>query len=634
MRNEVAPLFAAGGALASALPHYEARLGQTRLAAAVAETIESEGHLVAEAGTGTGKSLAYLLPALASGRRIVVATATKALQEQLLLNDVPAAEAALGRPVRCAVLKGRQNYLCRKSLKGLEILPGAGPALFRTAEDASEFERLRAWVDATESGDRAELEFEPSPSLWGELSVGGDRCTGRRCPVVGDCFSERARRVASDADLVIANHALYLADVAIRSKTDGAGILPDHDAVIFDEAHRLEDAAAAWFGGRVSLGRLRVLARDAERACREAAAEPPKRLFAELDRIGSLVVGELEPSSGRQRLTAGALAPVIDAALVLADALGELACVLRGLGEEPDAVARRSLVVADDLEACLTIDDPDRVSWAEPGSLAWAPVDVAPILRKELWDRPMAAVLVSATLDRNVVACRLGLADAPALVVESPFDYEARTLLYAPRGLPEAREPGAYDRIAEEVAALCRLSRGRALVLTSSYRALDALVDRVARTLDFPVYCQGDAPRERLLERFRDEVDSVLFATQTFWQGVDVRGESLSLVVIDKLPFAAPGDPLTEARCERIARDGRDWFADYSLPAAVLQLRQGFGRLIRSHGDRGVVAILDPRLHTRAYGRQFLAALPPCPVVEDVRAVAAFFEEEVVRMSA
>jgi ATP-dependent DNA helicase DinG len=620
--------FGDSGPLAAVLPGFEPRSEQADLAAAVEAALEREEHLVAEAGTGTGKSLAYLIPALRSGKRVVVATATKALQEQLLAKDVPAAAAALGREPRCTVLKGRQNYLCRKSLHGLELLAGSGPALFRTADDAQEFERMREWVATTDAGDRAELAFEPSVSLWAELSVGGDRCLGRRCSFAGTCFSERAREAAGEAELVIVNHALYLADVAIRSRTDGAAILPEHDAVVFDEAHRLEEAAATWFGGRVSLGRLRLLARDAERACREHDAPPPLRALADLDRLGALVLGELEPASGRVRLTAGALAPVLDAVLALAAALGELARGLQGISDEADAVGRRAVALADDLDACLTLDDPDRVSWAEPSAVAWAPVDVSEILRDELWERPVTAVLLSATLERALVRRRLGLEDAREVVVASPYDYRAQALLYAPLDLPEPRAPGAYDRIAEEVTALCRLSRGRALVLTTSYRALDALAERVAPQLPYTVLCQGDAPRERLLAQFRQEVDSVLFATATFWQGVDVSGESLSLVVIDKLPFSAPGDPLVEARCERVAREGGDWFADYALPSAVLQLRQGFGRLIRSHEDRGVVAVLDPRLRTRAYGRRFLDALPSCPVVSELAEVSGFFAEE------
>ena len=310
---------------------------------------------------------------------------------------------------------------------------------------------------------------------------------------------------------------------------------------------------------------------------------------------------------------------------MLAAALGALAAALTGTGEDGDALARRTLVAAEDVESCLALDDPDRVSWAEPGAVAWAPVDVSGLLCESLWESGTTAILVSATLDPGFVRRRLGLEDARELVLPSPFDFRDQALVYVPTRVPEPRSPGYYDRLADEIVSLCRLSAGRALVLTSSYRALDELVPRCAPRLQFPVLRQGDAPRERLLERFRDDVDSILFATATFWQGVDIQGESLSLLVIDKLPFAAPGDPLVEARCERITREGGDWFAEYALPAAVLQLRQGFGRLIRGHGDEGVVAILDPRLRSRAYGRRFLEALPPAPVVADLAAVADFF---------
>jgi ATP-dependent DNA helicase DinG len=613
--------FGPSGRLATTLPGFEARAGQAALAAAVADALAGGENLLAEAGTGTGKSLAYLLPALASGKRVVVATATKALQEQLLTKDVPAAAVALGRDVNVAVLKGRQNYLCRRSLDGLDQLGG----LFQTEEDAAVYERLRDWIEATETGDRAELEFEPTATLWAELSVGADRCAGRRCPHLAGCFAEAARGRAAEAELVIANHALYFADLAVRARTDGVGVLPDHDAVLFDEAHRLEEAAASWFGGRLSLGRLRQLARDVERYCREQAMTPPTRALAELDRGGAALVGAFDPGAGRRRLVEADRGELEDLGGELERALARLTDALAGRGEDADALARRALAAAADVDACLAIGDTDRVSWAEPGALAWAPVDVSEILRDELWETGPTAVLVSATLETPFLRERLGLDEAREVVLPSPFDYREQTMLYVPARFPEPRSPGYYGRLAEEVVALCNLSRGRALVLTSSYRALDELAERAAPRLVYPVLVQGDAPRERLLERFRDDVGSVLFATATFWQGVDVQGESLSLLVVDKLPFAAPGDPLVEARCERIARKGGDWFRDYALPSAVLQLRQGFGRLIRGHGDEGVVAVLDPRLHTRSYGRRFLEALPPAPMVVDRAPVADFF---------
>jgi ATP-dependent DNA helicase DinG len=611
--------FGPGGQLAASLPGFEPRAGQAALAQEVADALERGEHLLAEAGTGIGKSLAYLIPALESGQRVVVATATKALQEQLLTKDVPAAAAALGREVDVAVLKGRQNYLCRKSLHGLAL------PLFRTAEDAAEYERLQDWIATTETGDRAELSFEPRPTLWAEVAVGADRCAGRRCPMLATCFSEQARERAQEAELVIANHALYFADLAVRAKTgDGAGVLPEHDAVVLDEAHRLEESAAAWFGGRVSLGGLRRLLRDVERGCREGATPVPARALDTIDRRGEELLAGLDPGRGRRRLTAADVEAASGPAGALAAALVQLAEALRGRSEDLDQLARRALGTVDDLGACLAVEDEDSVSWAEQDALAWAPVDVSDTLRDLLWEREVVSVLVSATLEPRFLRGRLGLDEAREVSLPSPYDYREQALLYVPRAFPEPRSPGYDARLAEEVLALCRLSGGRALVLTTSYRALDGLAERVAPRLPFPVLVQGEAPRERLLERFRDEVDSVLIATQTFWQGVDVQGESLSLLVIDKLPFAAPSDPLVEARCERIARGGGDWFGEYAVPSAVLQLRQGFGRLIRGHADQGVVAILDPRLRTRGYGRRFLEALPPAPLVADLASVADF----------
>jgi ATP-dependent DNA helicase DinG len=496
--------------------------------------------------------------------------------------------------------------------------------LLRDPRDEEAFEALLPWLGQTETGDRAELPLEPSDALWAELAVGSDRCAGRSCAFGSTCFAEAARARAGQAELVIANHALYFADLAA-----GGGVLPDHDAVVFDEAHRLEEAAAAWLGGRVSRAVLRRLAADVDRGCREASEPAPGRALDRVERAGDRLLRAVAPANGRRRLRE----PPADLLLVLVDALAALASELQGRGEALDVLARRALVVAAQAEACLEPGPLDRVVWSEPDAIAWAPVDVSHELAERLWRDGPTAILVSATLttgaDARFVRSRLGLDRARELVVGSPYDFREQALLYVPRTMPDPRAEGYTERAADEVAALLALSEGRALVLTSSYRALAVLRERVCGRVPYDVLVQGDAPRERLLERFRDEVGSVLLATSTFWQGVDVPGESLSLLVIDKLPFSAPGDPLHEARCEGVEAAGGDWFRDYALPTALLQLRQGFGRLIRGHADRGVVAILDPRLRTRAYGCAFLGALPSCPLVDDRAAVAAFFGSDV-----
>jgi ATP-dependent DNA helicase DinG len=600
--------------LASVIPGYEHREEQLALARAVESALANEEHLLAQAGTGTGKSLAYLIPALRSGRRVVVATATKALQEQLLTKDVPLAEAALGRSVRVAVVKGRQNYLCRRRVEAVEL---NGLDLLRD-EDA--YERLLPWIGTTKTGDRAELREEPPAALWSELAVGSDRCLGRRCPRVTTCFAENARSRAAQADLVIANHALYFADLALRESGDGARVLPDHDAVVFDEAHKLEETAASWLGARITVAAVRRLATDAVQAAADARVRLPPRAEARVEALAEDLLREVAPQAGRVRLRALPR----ERALALIDELERIAHAVWGRSDELDAVAVRARKLANDVATCLDPPTPNLVVWAEPGLLAYAPVDVSERLADALWSEGPTAILVSATLEHGFVERRLGLEHADRFDAESPYDFRTQALLYVPRSIAEPRD----EAVAAEIEELCRLSRGRALVLTTSYRMLGTIASRLRDRLSYEVLVQGEAPRERLLERFRAETDSVLVATATFWQGVDVAGESLSLLVMDKLPFASPGDPLTEARCERIVEHGGDWFNDYALPVATLQLRQGFGRLVRGHTDRGVAAVLDPRIYTRRYGQHLLDSLPSCPLVDDLAEVERFFSAE------
>ena len=552
-------VFGKGGSLARVLDRYEAREEQAELADAVSRALAERTHLLAEAGTGTGKSLAYLVPALASGRRVVVATATKALQEQLLTKDVPLAAAALGRDVNVAVLKGRQNYLCRNRLQGFALLGGE---LFARPEDGRAFDAMRPWIDSTETGDRAELEVEPSQALWAELAVGSDRCLGRTCPHVGTCFSEAARERASHADLVIANHALYFADLGLRERRDGVGVLPEHDAVVFDEAHRLEETAATWLGGRVS-GRG------------PAPARARRRPRLPRGRASRLRLGRSTGSSGPPPSCFDAVCPATRPPAAAPAARRDLPNARRAAlpswpprwrarttsstRSRPGRSALRPTSRPASTPASSSgSSGPSRTRW--PGRRSTSRGRYASGCGRT----GPTAVLVSATLgtgdDFAFVRDRLGLRDATELRVGSPFRFDEQALLYLPDGMPDPRADGALERVAEEAAALCALSSGRALVLTSSYRALDAIAARLRGRLPYDVLVQGDAPRERLLERFSREVDSVLVATATFWQGVDVPGEALSLLVIDKLPFPAPGDPLVEARCERIGAEGGDWF--------------------------------------------------------------------------
>jgi ATP-dependent DNA helicase DinG len=626
-------LFAAGGPLARAHPAYRERPAQLVMAQGVEEVLARGGTLVCEAGTGTGKSLGYLVPAALSGRRVVVSTATLALQSQLLRDDLPLAAAARGKPIRAELLKGRSNYACRRMVVQL------GMRLFDPLHGDA-IERLRPWLDTTLTGDRAELDHEPPAGAWSEVAVGPERCLGARCTFSSTCFAEEARERAADADVIIVNHALYFADLGLRIASDGAiGVLPEHDAVIFDEAHELEDAAAEWLGARLSLRDVTALRRDCERACRLDNATVPGRLLHDLESAAHHLFARLPAARGRTRLGEPELRDLAPReAASVRHALGSLTARLGGMGEERDVIARRAERLRVALDACLGANHEQAVVWSERGGggpeLRSAPISVAPLLREHLWDRLHAAVLTSATLsldgDLSFTRARLGLASSSELVLASPFDVRAQALLYLPRDAPDPRAAGWDRAIADHIIAIVRASEGRALCLFTSWRALEAVRQLVAEGLSaYPLLVQGEAPRERLLEAFRADVHSVLLATQSFWQGVDVRGEACSCVIIDRLPFAVPSDPLVAGRCEQIVRDGGSAFDDYALPQAALMLRQGFGRLLRSHDDRGVVAVLDGRLSTARYAEPLLAALPAVPRVHEIADVEAFFGRSV-----
>jgi ATP-dependent DNA helicase DinG len=662
------------------------------MAQAVARAIDEGRHLVVQAGTGTGKSLAYLLPAVRSARRVIVATATKALQDQLATNDLPFLAAQLGdkSPVRFAVLKGRSNYLCRQ--RATEVAgrvrdpgrPGDGQErrLFTMTGDpvpapdapdagtdgsgtsdvdadeastpetgtgamADEVRRLIAWAESSPTGERGELDFEPHPRAWSMLSVSARECPGAfRCPSGGSCFAEQARARAAAADVVVVNTHLYATDVA----SDGA-VLPEHDVVVFDEAHEVEDVMTAGLGIEVTPGRFRALAA----AARPLVGADDVGLTDGVADVADVLAETLRAGAGRRVLTTGhgdveVNAPDVgaerrDAELtrVLGLGRGRVDALVGGLRraeadlgvEHTDTGTRRPRALSaaghltDDLHALAAMGD-DSVAWVEvsgPGgrtlTLRMAPVDIGPVLAERLWPR-VTAVLTSATVP-PLLELRLGLPGerTDRLDVGSPFPYETSALLYCAAGLPDRRSPAAEAAIHDELVRLVQAAGGRTLALFTSWRAMQAAVEAVRPRLQFPVLAQGDLPKTRLVEAFAGEDEACLFATMSFWQGIDVPGATLSLVTIDRIPFPRPDDPLLEARRERA---GDSAFRVVDLPRAATLLAQGAGRLIRATTDAGVVAVLDRRLATAGYRHNLLAALPPMRLTTDADEVVAFLE--------
>ncbi|MDX2093625.1 MAG: ATP-dependent DNA helicase [Kofleriaceae bacterium] len=656
-------LLAPGGGLSQAIPHYEDRAEQRAMSEAVARALVDERPLIVEAGTGTGKTLAYLIPALQSGKRVVVSTGTRTLQDQIARHDVPLLREIIARPFSAVVLKGVANYVCRRRLA--EAVTVAKP-------DAS-LSALVEWSEHTETGDRAEVEWLPEASpLWQEVTTTPDARIGPRCPYFERCFVTQARRLAEQAQLILVNHHLYFADRALRASSPGARVLPDHDAVIFDEAHQLEDVATEHFGARISTTKITELVRDAHLNLARMplwtwAARPPRAEGARRMTVGREpdVISAVERASihlfallrasllkaddndgGRMPLPAGLFDhPERQAAWFRLDsALEELARAAEAEAEPPpdeeddrDAGARASLTglarrAREARDALATIAEQrqkSHVYWGEVRStgtyLTASPIDIADLMRKQIVRAGPTPVFTSATLSAagqlSYSRARLGLDDAEELLVASPFDYARQAMLYVPRDLPPVHD-GFSVAAAERVHELLAITQGRAFLLFTSHRALREATTRLAK-LPFPRLVQGEAPRATLVDRFRSTSNAVLLGTGSFWEGVDVPGDALSLVIIDKLPFAPHTDPLIAARMQLRAEAGEDPFAAIQLPAAAIALKQGFGRLIRRRDDRGIVAILDGRIVTKTYGRVFLdtlpAGLPRTSAIEQVR---------------
>ncbi|TMQ28637.1 MAG: ATP-dependent DNA helicase [Deltaproteobacteria bacterium] len=648
-------VLAPGGGLARAIPDYEDRIEQRAMSVAVARALADQRALIVEAGTGTGKTLAYLVPALASGRRVVVSTGTRALQDQIARHDVPLLRSILARPFNAVVLKGVANYACRRKLAEL-----AARNATRAAPDVT-IHALVDWAAHSETGDRAEVEWlAESAPLWAEATTTPDVRLGPRCPYFTRCFVTQARRLADQAQLVLVNHHLYLADRALRAGSPGARILPDHDAVIFDEAHQLEDVATEHFAARVSTHQLGELVRDAQhalaalplwtgRAHDDAIRTVERAGVALFALVRAALARDAAIGDGRVPLPAGLFEHAerqtawfrLDTALEDLARLAEAEAqpppdgldVLDGSAArrppEPDEIdrdagpraalaglARRARALRDDLATIAEQRHKSHVYWGEARPtgtfLTASPIDVADLVVRHVLRAGPTPILTSATLTAAgtfaYVRSRLGLDDADELAVASPFDYARQAMLYVPRDLPPA-VAGFSAEAAARTRELLAISCGRAFLLFTSHRALREAAARLAQ-LPYPRLVQGDAPRAALVDRFRVTPGAVLLGTSSFWEGIDVPGDALSLVVIDKLPFDPHTDPLVAARMQSCADAGGEPFAQIQLPAAAIALKQGFGRLIRRRDDRGIVAVLDGRIVTRSYGRTFLASLP------------------------
>jgi ATP-dependent DNA helicase DinG len=642
-------IFAPGGPLSEALGGFESRPAQRRMAVAVADTIASGGVLLAEAGTGTGTTLAYLVPAILSRQRVLVSTGTKNLQEQIYFKDLPVLQDALDVKFTAAYMKGRNNYLCLHRFDTMR-----DSHAFRTVDEKFALDAIDEWSRETQTGDRAEMEDLPEDlPLWPEIAATAENCIGKDCPRFDACFVTKMRQRAVESDVVIVNHHLLCADAAVRQNANGE-VIPSCRYAVVDEAHQLEDVATQYFGIAVSSYRVDDFAADADRVVAAKLIPNPEKadaLRTDIERVRQasraffanlqMLRFDLGAGSGadnRVRIRRRNLQAADEEASALDTALQGLEATIaltKDIPEDVLAIARRAADLRKDLAFLAAADDDAYVYFLEIRGrsgvfLRASPIDVSEIVRELLLDRMHATVLTSATLSVDgsfdYVRSRLGIGEASEIRLRSEFDYATQAILYLPRRMPDPRSAAFTEAAAREVIDILKRTRGRAFVLFTSYANLRQVHQLASMQLEYPILMQGTAPRSALIRDFKATPHAVLFATSSFWQGVDVVGEALSCVIIDKLPFASPGDPITSARIDAINAAGGNAFADYQIPLAILALLQGLGRLIRHRQDRGVLAVLDPRLRTMGYGRRFLQSLPPAPITHDVTALDRFFE--------
>ncbi len=664
-------VFGPEGLIARTHPEYEHRPGQIKMAEAVLRAFEQKRHLIVEAGTGTGKTLAYLVPAIAaacgSGARVVISTGTKNLQEQLMDKDIPFLQETLPAKFRAAVMKGRNNYACLHRIKRAESMP-----VLDGLDQIDQFDEVFRWTTRTETGDRGELSNLPENlPFWRHIDARSDTCLGQKCPDFEPCFVTKMRQRAIDADVVVVNHHLFFADLALRNGAYGA-VLPDYAAVILDEAHQIEDVASEYFGVGVSnyqiddllydVGGLRLENNEVERELARISARVQRfadafwvsfkegrgldgrfalaganrpspqaeRGWGEVERATPNPSASLATGEGERSAPSNAL----DNALYR---LETTLAILKDPPPDAENVLRRVRELRFALNFLIKAEDKQFVYWIERRGrgvfLRASPIDVSGLLQDRLFAKVPTVILTSATLSSagnfNFIRERLGLDEAEEMIAESIFDFEAQALLYLPPSMPDPRSPQWGPAAADEVIKIVNATEGRAFVLSTSNAGMNELYERVAPQIDYPCFVQGSTSKGALLKKFRETPNAVLFATASFWQGVDVRGDQLSCVIIDKLPFAVPTDPVVAARQRHIEEIGGSSFYEYSVPQAVISLKQGLGRLIRSTSDRGVLAVLDPRLRTKVYGQQFLKSLPSCRVTSNISELYGVFQSNV-----
>jgi ATP-dependent DNA helicase DinG len=629
--------FGRRGALSKWHPNYEFRHGQVEMAEAVESALAEKRHLIVEAGTGTGKTLAYLVPALQSGKRIIISTGTKNLQEQLYFKDVPFLQKHFSRPLKVCYMKGRNNYACRQ-----KIYDADKEGVLTGLEEVADFEIIREWEKTTEFGDRAEIKTLPeSSSAWAKIDARSDLCAGQKCPNFERCFITSMHQRAAESDIVIVNHHLFFADLSIKDENYEGGILPEYHAVVFDEAHEIENVAGEYFGVSVSNYRIQDLRRDISVVGRMKKFGTPEldRILQRLEEISNqffALFGEGDrraPFTGRGSFVE-ANEDIYRDLLAALDLIGSHLKLLKDPPEEIQPLYRRAMELSMGLRFVMEEDDDERyVFWMEKRGrgtfLQATPIEVSSILSERLFDKVETIVMASATLavagTFEYVEKRLGVSGARSLIVPGHFDYSKQALLYVPQRLPDPRDPAFTKMASEEVSRILRHSRGRAFVLFTSYQQMRLVYDAVSFDLEYPTLLQGTGPRGALLEEFRSTPNCVLFATASFWQGVDVPGEQLSCVIIDKLPFASPADPVVNARIESIRKARGNPFYDYQIPQAAIALKQGFGRLIRSKSDRGVLVLLDNRITKQRYGQVFFDSLPDYAFTTNIEHVEKFF---------